>query len=62
MGRAHMALRRDVPCGKRHEPCRPEAGSMLLEVTVFARGTWSARPIPIGNPGGDIARGQKPGL
>lgn len=36
---------------------RPEAGGMLLEVTVFGRGTWFARSIPLGNMGGDILSG-----
>jgi len=36
---------------------RPEAGGMLLEVTVFPRGTWFARPIPAGNLGGELLRG-----
>jgi poly-gamma-glutamate synthesis protein (capsule biosynthesis protein) len=37
---------------------RNGAGGMLLEVTVFRRGTWFAKPIPIGNLGGELLQGR----
>ena len=35
---------------------RPVAGGMLVEATIFPRGTWFARPIPAGNLGGEILK------